>query len=71
VPQAGTPVEPIPDTTDTRLSVLEHGYFDMHARLARSEDTSAFLNTKCTFLSEGLLRCHQVSNIKLDNGILR
>jgi hypothetical protein len=60
VPQAGTPVEPMPDPVDSRLSLLEHNYFDLHTRLARSEDTSAFLNSKCTFLSEGLIRCHQV-----------
>ncbi|KAF2432825.1 hypothetical protein EJ08DRAFT_584967 [Tothia fuscella] len=59
IPQPGAPVEPMPDPVEARLNILEHNYFDMHARLARSEDTSTFFNTKCTFLTEGLLRCHQ------------
>jgi hypothetical protein len=59
-PPPGAPVETVPDPIEARLAMLEHHYFDMHARLARTEDTAAFLNTKCTFLAEGLLRCHQV-----------
>jgi hypothetical protein len=65
VPQPGAPVEPMPDPVESRLNILEHNYFDLHARLARSEDTSSFLNTKCTFLSEGLMRCHQVCLARL------
>lgn len=55
----GAPIE-AQDPVESRLAMLEHHYFDVHARLARTEDTAAFLNTKCTFLAEGLLRCHQV-----------
>lgn len=53
----------MPDPVEARLNILEHNYFDLHARLARSEDTSAFLNTKCSVLSEGLMRCHQVRKL--------
>ncbi|KIW08188.1 uncharacterized protein PV09_01119 [Verruconis gallopava] len=60
-PPQGTILEAsgAPDPIEARLAMLEHHYFDLHARLARAEDTAAFLNTKCTFLAEGLLRCHQ------------
>lgn len=57
----GAPIETQDAPVESRLAMLEHHYFDVHARLARTEDTAAFLNTKCTFLAEGLLRCHQWS----------
>ena len=59
-PQGATIAEAPSDPIEARLAMVEHHYFDMHARLARTEDTAGFLNTKCTFLAEGLLRCHQV-----------
>jgi hypothetical protein len=46
------------DPTDHRMTVIEHNYFDMHARLARSEDSIGFLLNKCQILTEGLIRCH-------------
>lgn len=61
--QPGTPVEPIPDPFEARLAMLEHSMYDAHVRLARSEDSSAYLNSKCQALTEGLLRCHQVSQV--------
>jgi hypothetical protein len=56
----GTPVEPVPDPLEARLAMIEHSFFDMHSRLARAEDSSAYLNSKCQALADGLIRCHQV-----------
>jgi hypothetical protein len=50
----------MPNSVESRLNVLEHNYYDVHARLARSEDTATYLHNKCQMLSEGLMRCHQV-----------
>jgi hypothetical protein len=55
--------ETTPSTLEDRLSLLEHSYFDMHARLGRSEDALVYMTNKCHLLSDGLMRCHQV-NIK-------
>lgn len=59
--QPGTPVEPVPDPFEARLAMLEHGMYDVHVRLQRAEDNSVYYNQKCQALTEGLLRCHQVS----------
>ncbi|TLD37554.1 HSF-type DNA-binding-domain-containing protein [Venturia nashicola] len=60
VPQIGPPVEAMPpDPLEARIHAMEQNYHYFDARLARSEDTSSFLNSKCTFLSEGLVKCHQ------------
>jgi hypothetical protein len=56
---------PDPATIDQRLSVMEHHYFDIHARLARSEDSNQYLSSKCQMLADGLMRCHQVRNLDL------
>ncbi|PSN72012.1 hypothetical protein BS50DRAFT_241101 [Corynespora cassiicola Philippines] len=58
-PPAGQPVEPMPDPVESRLSVLEHSLYDMHARMQRSEDSCAYLNQKNMVLQEGMMRCHQ------------
>ncbi|KAH8732396.1 HSF-type DNA-binding-domain-containing protein [Phaeosphaeriaceae sp. PMI808] len=58
-PPAGQPVEPMPDPVESRLNVLEHNLYDMHARMQRSEDTCAYLNQKTLVLMEGMMRCHQ------------
>ncbi|MBE7180829.1 MAG: hypothetical protein INR71_06400 [Terriglobus roseus] len=60
------PVEPVPDPVEARLAMLEHNMYDVHHRLTRAEDGNAFLNSKCQALTEGLLRCHQVSPIRAD-----
>ena len=60
VPPTGQPVEAMPDPVESRLSVLEHNLYDMHARMQRSEDTCAYLNQKALVLMEGMMRCHQV-----------
>lgn len=59
-PPAGAPVEPMPDPVESRLNVLEHSLYDMHARMQRSEDSCAYLNQKNMLLMEGMMRCHQV-----------
>lgn len=62
-PQQGNQlIDPLSDPLEARLNLLEHNYFDMHARLARSEDSLTYMTTKCQILSEGLMRCHQVNS---------
>jgi len=56
--QPGTPAEIIPDT-DQRLTSLEHAYYDMHARLSRTEDQYAAMCQRCHALTEGLDRCQR------------
>ncbi|KZF22789.1 HSF-type DNA-binding domain protein [Xylona heveae TC161] len=60
--QPGTPAEPMPDTTDVRLTNLEHSMYDMSARLARTEEGYALMTAKCQALFDGILRCHQWNN---------
>lgn len=50
----------MPDHVEARLGLLEHNFYDMHARLIRAEDNHTYVNTKCQMLTEGLLKCHQV-----------
>ncbi len=61
--QPGTPAEPMPDTTDVRLLNLEHAFYDMQARLARTEDSYSLMSSRCQALTEGLVRCHQVGSL--------
>ncbi|KAF2871993.1 HSF-type DNA-binding-domain-containing protein [Massariosphaeria phaeospora] len=68
-PSAGAPVEPMADPVESRLSVLEHNLYDMHARMQRSEDSCAYLNQKNMMLTEGTMRCHQW-NHELTNYII-
>ncbi|KAL1636461.1 Flocculation suppression protein [Neofusicoccum ribis] len=65
-PSSGAPVEPMPDPVDARLQMLEHSLYDMHARLARTEDSYAYVNQRCHVLTESLMRCHQW-NYELSN----
>ena len=58
VSQPGTPAEIMPDT-DQRLAGLEQAFYDVHARLQRTEDSNALLSSRCQALTEGLVRCHQ------------
>ncbi|KAI9777662.1 MAG: hypothetical protein M1835_005177 [Candelina submexicana] len=55
----GTPAEPMPDSTDVRLINLEHNLYDLHARLARTEENYSMISAKCQALTEGLVKCHQ------------
>ncbi|EKG20195.1 Heat shock factor (HSF)-type DNA-binding protein [Macrophomina phaseolina MS6] len=67
-PSSGAPVEPMPDPVETRLQMLEHSLYDMHNRLARTEDSYAYVNQRCHVLTESLMRCHQW-NYELSNCI--
>ena len=58
VSQPGTPAEIIPDT-DQRVAGLEQAFYDMHARLQRTEESYALLSSRFQALTEGLVRCHQ------------
>ncbi|KAL9096751.1 MAG: hypothetical protein Q9165_001239 [Trypethelium subeluteriae] len=59
VSQPPTPAEPMPDPVESRLGMLEHNLYEMHARLQRSEDMNSYLSSKCQMLNDGLLRAHQ------------
>ncbi|KAI9764722.1 MAG: hypothetical protein M1840_008114 [Geoglossum simile] len=54
----GTPAEPIPDTTESRLANLEHTLYDLSSRLSRSEESYTILSSRYQSLAEGLSRCH-------------
>ncbi|KAH0542196.1 hypothetical protein FGG08_003417 [Glutinoglossum americanum] len=54
----GTPAEPMPDTTESRLASLEHNLYDLSSRLSRSEENYAILSSRYQSLAEGLVRCH-------------
>ncbi|KIX02788.1 uncharacterized protein Z518_08730 [Rhinocladiella mackenziei CBS 650.93] len=58
VSQPGTPAEVMPDA-DQRLAGLEQAFYDVHARLQRTEESYALMSSKCQALTEGLVRCHQ------------
>lgn len=65
--QPGTPAEHIPppqpvqESTESRLTGLEHTLYDMHARLARSEDTTQFLHVRHQVVMDALSRSLQAS----------
>lgn len=57
--QPGTPAEPVhmpPETTDSRLSSLEHSLYDMSARLQRSEEAVYQLQFKNQSAMEAMNR---------------
>ena len=58
VSQPGTPAEVMPDT-DQRVAGLEQAFYDIQARLQRSEDSYILLSSRCQGMTEGLVRCHQ------------
>ncbi|KAI9725317.1 MAG: hypothetical protein M1828_003332 [Chrysothrix sp. TS-e1954] len=47
------------ETAEARLIALENGYYDVHARLARSEEAMAMMSAKNQALTESLARCYQ------------
>jgi hypothetical protein len=59
--EPGPDQPPMPHSMEARLSFLENYYHDLHARLSRSEDSSAYLQHRVAVLSEGLVKCHQVN----------
>ncbi|EXJ92904.1 hypothetical protein A1O3_01459 [Capronia epimyces CBS 606.96] len=56
--QPGTPAEVVPDT-DQRLAGLEQAFYDVHARLQRTEENYALMSSRYQALTESLVRCHQ------------
>ncbi len=69
ISQPGTPAEPmhaIQDSTESRLTSLEHTIYDMHARLQRSEENSQFLHVRNQIVMDTLSRSLQVSIFSRD-----
>jgi hypothetical protein len=65
--QPGTPAEPMhsmQESTESRLTNLEHTLYEMHARLQRSEDNSQFLHVRNQVVMDALSRSLQVSNAR-------
>ncbi|EEH38997.2 flocculation suppression protein [Paracoccidioides lutzii Pb01] len=65
--QPGTPAEPTPDSSDSRvidsrLLNTEHNVFELYSRLSRVEENYSMLASRCQALTESLVRCHQWSN---------
>jgi hypothetical protein len=57
--QPGTPAEPampVQDPTEARLTVMEHTLYDIHARLAKSEDAANFLYARNQAVMDALNR---------------
>jgi hypothetical protein len=57
--QPGTPaeiVQPMQESTETRLTNLEHTLYDMHARLARSEENTNYLHIRHQVVMDTLSR---------------
>lgn len=64
--QPGTPAEPMhsmQESTESRLTNLEHTLYDMAARLQRSEENSQFMYVRNQVMIEALSRSLQVSQI--------
>ena len=51
--------QPMPDPMETRLSILEWNFNDLHGRFNRTEDAYHAMTAKCYTFLDGLLRCHQ------------
>lgn len=61
--QPGTPAEPIQsmqESTESRLTNLEHTVYEMHARLAKSDENSQFLHVRNQVVMDALARSLQV-----------
>lgn len=62
ISQPSTPAEPLPaDMGDARLIHLEHNFYELHARLMRTEESNTALSAKCQALNDSLVKCLQVS----------
>lgn len=62
--QPGTPAEPMqpmPDAMDARMANFEHTLYDMHNRLAKSEETTQFLHVRHQAVMEALSRSLQIN----------
>ncbi|CAG8983577.1 hypothetical protein HYALB_00004596 [Hymenoscyphus albidus] len=65
LPPPGNPAEPIhpmQDSTESRLTNLEHTLYDMHSRLQRSEDNSQFLHVRNQIVMDALSRSLQLNH---------
>lgn len=60
VPQNGPIPEPMPDSLEGRMTAMEHNFYEIQARLARTEDSQAIILSKYQMLSETLDKCFQV-----------
>lgn len=61
--QPGTPAEPMhsmQESTESRLTNLEHTLYEMHARIQRSEENSQFMHVRNQVVMEALTRSLQV-----------
>lgn len=70
--QPGTPAEPMlsmQESTESRLTHLEHQSYEMHARLQRSEDNSQFMHVRNQVVMDALSRSlqlnHEMSRVML------
>ena len=66
MPPQQQPIPPDPggDTAEGRIIALENGFYDTHARLARSEEALAIMSARNQALTESLSRCYQVSIVR-------
>lgn len=63
--QPGTPAETMhgmQDSTESRLTGVEHTLYDIHAKLQQSENNSQFLHVRNQVVMEALSRSFQVRN---------
>lgn len=58
--QSGGSAEPVLESAEVRIAHLEHTLYDVHTRLARTEDNYISLNSKYQISNEALLRFNQV-----------
>lgn len=62
--QPGTPAEPaVMESADCRITNLEHSVYELHTRLARSEEINASLNSRCHASTEAVLRFQHVGDV--------
>lgn len=62
--QPGTPAEPIQsmqESTESRLTQLEHTLYDLHGRLARNDETTQMFHMRNQMMTDTLTRSLQVS----------
>lgn len=55
------PMQPMHESTESRLTMLEHNLYDMNARLAKSENNCHFLHVRNQVAMDALSRSLQVS----------
>jgi hypothetical protein len=63
--QPGTPAEPMhsmQESTESRLTNLEHTLYEMHARLQRTEDNSQFMHVRNQVVMDALARSLQLNH---------